>query len=105
MGKKKNRRPVESDSLAPSHAEVRFSTRRAAKISNYNEDDEDGFSEDEAMLTPNYSATGPAENVPAIDIVLNHRLKDETGWSFVCCQCDAESDLKYRHNRIRARQE
>lgn len=65
-----------STSLAPTHAEVRFSTRKAAKVSNYKEDD-DMFSEEETdMLTPNYWAAGPDENVPAIDAVLNHRLKN-----------------------------
>lgn len=36
------------------------------------------FSEDETdMLTPNYWAVGADENVPAIDAVLNHRLKED----------------------------
>ena len=79
VSKKQRRRLLQSAAgLAPTHAEVRFSTRKAAKVSNYNEDDGDMFSEDETdMLTTNYWATGADENVPAIDAVLNHRLKDD----------------------------
>lgn len=64
------------NNLTPSHAEVRFSTRQSAKISNYNEDeDEDEFLEDDnADLTPNYWVEAE-DNSPAIDIVLNHRLR------------------------------
>ena len=65
-----------SDS-GPVHGEVRFSTRKAAKVSNYNEDDDDMFDEDETeMLTPSYWITGSEENTPAIDAILKHRLLD-----------------------------
>ncbi len=76
LTKKQRRRFLESSSnLAPSHAEVRFSTRRAGKVSNYNEDDDDAiFQEDDSEMTPNYWAT-EEDNRPAIYIVLNHRLK------------------------------
>ena len=78
---KKNRRqlvPATSDS-GPSHPEVRFSTRRAVKVSNYNEDDEDPFEEDNTeMLTPNYWPAGQAEDAPAIDAILNHRARPKT---------------------------
>ena len=78
---KNNRRQVlqaASDS-GPSHPEIRFSTRRAAKVSNYNEDDEDPFEEDDPeMLTPNYWPTGQAEDIPAIDAILNHRVRENT---------------------------
>lgn len=80
MSKKQRRRLLLSAAglTPPTHAEVRFSTRKAAKVSNYNEDDDDMFSEDETdMMTPNYWAVGADENVPAIDAVLNHRLKDD----------------------------
>jgi len=76
--KKQRRRLQQSaESLTPIHAEVRFSTRRAAKVSNYNEDeDDDMFDEDDPdILTPSYWANGQEDNSPAIDIVLNHRLK------------------------------
>jgi len=59
---------------------VRFSTRRAAKVSTYNENDEDDEDEEDSdVLTPNYW-TGDAvdENVPAIDIILKHRRKEDS---------------------------
>ncbi|KAJ9664235.1 ATP-dependent DNA helicase Hrp3 [Neophaeococcomyces mojaviensis] len=77
LTKKQKRRFLESaNGLSPAHAEVRFSTRRANKVSNYNEDDEDPFEEEDSeMLTPNNWMNAPEDNTPAIDIVLNHRLK------------------------------
>ncbi len=63
----------------PNLSEVRFSTRRAAKVANYNEDDDLGLSEEDTEnMTPNH---WPAEedHTPAIDSVLNHRLKDGAG--------------------------
>ncbi|GAB7350951.1 hypothetical protein MBLNU459_g1457t1 [Dothideomycetes sp. NU459] len=73
---KKHRRRLQATSGAgtPALADVRFSTRRAAKIANYNEEDGDSFSEDASEnLTPNY--WGAAEDeTPAIDVILNHRI-------------------------------
>lgn len=64
----------------PSHAEVRFSTRRAAKVQTYNEDDDLGLSEEESdTMTPSYYAAAAEDNSPAIDIVLKHKLKEDTG--------------------------
>ncbi|KAK5076453.1 ATP-dependent DNA helicase Hrp3 [Lithohypha guttulata] len=79
LTKKQKKRFLDSSTgLSPAHAEVRFSTRRAHKVSNYNEDDEDPFVEDESeMMTPNHWATAQEETGPAIDIVLNHRLKPD----------------------------
>lgn len=80
VSKRQRRRLLQSAAglTPPTHGEVRFSTRKAAKVSNYNEDNDDMFSEDETdMMTPNYWAAGAEENVPAIDAVLNHRLKDD----------------------------
>ena len=58
---------------------MRFSTRRAAAKTNYNEDDDLGLSEEDTEnLTPNYWAYVD-DNTPAIDQVLNHRLKDGAG--------------------------
>lgn len=55
---------------------MRFSTRRAAKVTNYNENDGDSFDEDDSEnMTPSYWATAE-DNTPAIDIVLNHRLSE-----------------------------
>ena len=61
----------------PVHGEVRFSTRKAAKVSNYNEDDEDPFDDEDNILTPGYWATAQEEDTPAIDAVLNHRLRED----------------------------
>ena len=56
---------------------MRFSTRKAAKVSNYNEDDEDMFEEDDPeMLTPNYWVTAADDTALAIDAILNHRLRE-----------------------------
>lgn len=78
--KKHQRRSLQS-ALDPDqpHPEVRFSTRKAAKVSNYNEDDDDMFNEEADELTPSYWAAEPDENVLAIDAVLNHRLRDDVG--------------------------
>ncbi|GAB1212720.1 hypothetical protein ATERTT37_001867 [Aspergillus terreus] len=60
----------------PSHAEVRFSTRNASRVSNYNEDDDDSMFEDDAEeLTQNYWVNTVEDDRPAVDVVLNHRLK------------------------------
>ena len=64
--------------ITPNKGEVRFSTRKAAKVSNYNEDNDDPF-EEEDMLTPSYWPTAEAEDTPAIDVVLGHRLRNDTG--------------------------
>ena len=77
LTKKQKHRFLHSANLTPSHAEVRFSTRRAAKVSNYNEDDDDEMfleDEDPNNLTPNYWV-GEEDNSPAIDVILNHRLR------------------------------
>ncbi|KAI9730507.1 MAG: hypothetical protein M1834_005748 [Cirrosporium novae-zelandiae] len=86
--RKQRRRLLQSAaSSAPTHAELRFSTRRAARVSNYNEDDNDDmFAEDESELTPNYWIT-ENDNRPAIDVVLNHRHPDEAG--------EAKEDFEY----------
>lgn len=58
-------------------SEIRFSTRHSNKVSNYNEDDNLGLSdEDSEMLTPNYWVYAE-DDALAIDVVLNHRLKDD----------------------------
>ena len=65
----------------PNLSEIRFSTRRAAKVQNYNEDDGLGLSEeDDDTTTPNYW-TYAEDTSPAIDVVLNHRLKEGVGKS------------------------
>ncbi|KAL6717952.1 ATP-dependent DNA helicase Hrp3 [Lecanora helva] len=59
----------------PAHGEVRFSTRKAARVSNYNEDDDDMFDDEADMVPQNYWTTAE-EDVSAIDAVLNHRLRE-----------------------------
>ena len=46
-------------------------------MSNYNEDDDDMF-DDEADMVPQTYWTTMEDNVPAIDAVLNHRLREDT---------------------------
>jgi len=63
----------------PQLSEVRFSTRRAAKVTTYNEDDNLGLSDPESEdVTPSYQYTYE-EDALAIDVVLNHRLKEGVG--------------------------
>lgn len=50
-------------------------------MSNYNEDDDDMFDDEADMLPQSYWSTGPEENVPAIDAVLNHHLREDTSQS------------------------
>jgi chromodomain-helicase-DNA-binding protein 1 len=79
LTKKQRRRFLQSGgNLAPSHAELRFSTRKAGKVSNYNEDDGDDMFDqaDSEMMTPNYWPVGQEDDRPAIDVVLNHRLRE-----------------------------
>ncbi len=76
--KKQNRRSLQiARDTTPAHGEVRFSTRKAAKVSNYNEDDDDMF-DDEADMLPQSYWTTTEETQPAIDVVLNHRLREDT---------------------------
>ena len=37
------------------------------------------FEDEDEIITPAYWATGQDENIPAIDAILNHRLRDDTG--------------------------
>lgn len=77
--KKNHRRSVQpTRDITPAHGEVRFSTRKAAKVSNYNEDDDDMFDDEADMVPQAYWTAGPEENVLAIDAVLNHRLREDT---------------------------
>ena len=68
----------QSAGMEPSLSEVRFSTRNAARVSNYNEDDdEDDIFEDGAdQAADNYWPQDYVDTRPAVDVVLNHRLKD-----------------------------
>ena len=49
-------------------------------MSNYNEDNDDDFNEDEGEeLTPDNQAVNPNVNIPTIDVILNHRLREGVG--------------------------
>lgn len=73
----------------PNLSEVRFSTRRAAKVATYNEEDDLGLSEEDTEnMTPNYYYTEDAG--PAIDQVLNHRLKEGAGEYSTTVRCSYE---------------
>ncbi|KPI41889.1 Chromodomain helicase hrp3 [Cyphellophora attinorum] len=75
LSKKAKQRFLSAGST-PAHGEIRFSTRRAGKVMSYNDDeDDDMFDEDDPnQLTPAYYIE-EEDNSPAIDIVLNHRLR------------------------------
>ncbi|KAL8733731.1 MAG: hypothetical protein Q9166_001924 [cf. Caloplaca sp. 2 TL-2023] len=60
----------------PTHHDVRFSTRQAAKVSNYNEDDDDMFNDEEDMEYEWVQA--PDGIIPQVDIILRHRLREDT---------------------------
>lgn len=69
-----------SGSGTPQLGEVRFSSRRAAKVTNYNEDENFDLSdEDTENMTPNNWTYVEEDTSPAIDQILNHRLKDGAG--------------------------
>lgn len=74
---------IASGGGTPQLSEVRFSTRRAAKITNYNEEEDLGLSdeEDTENMTPSYWTYAEEESA-AIDQVLNHRLKEGAGAYF-----------------------
>ena len=76
--KKQRRQFLTVSSNRPSpHGEIRFSTRKAAKVSNYNEDDSDDFEDDPATYTPNNWLVD--DGSPAIDAILNHRVREDIG--------------------------
>ncbi|KAI4193274.1 MAG: hypothetical protein LQ346_003969 [Caloplaca aetnensis] len=76
--KKRHRRLVPSAAARPPvHVDVRFApTRQAAKVSNYNEDDDDMFDDEEDMQYQWVDA--PDGNIPQVDCILRHRLRTDT---------------------------
>ncbi len=76
---KQRRLHRQAGDTTPALGEVRFSTRKAAKVSNYNEDNDEDFGEDEDQLQPVLNDEYPEEYVPAIDSVLSHRFCEGTG--------------------------
>ncbi|KAI4168548.1 MAG: hypothetical protein LQ343_006334 [Gyalolechia ehrenbergii] len=77
--KRNHRRLVQSAAKKPQHTDVRFSTRQAAKVSNYNEDDDDMFDDEEDMQYEWVEA--PDGIIPQVDIILKHRLREDTSTS------------------------
>jgi chromodomain-helicase-DNA-binding protein 1 len=74
----KHRRQLQAASADPLlPAEVRFSSRNATKVKNYNEESDDDMLEDGADgLTPNYWVNAVEDDRPAVDMVLDHRFKE-----------------------------
>lgn len=59
-------------------AEVRFSSRSAGKVTNYNEEESDNFSdEDEAYDYSTTVQTAYEAEVPAIELILDYRPKSD----------------------------
>jgi chromodomain-helicase-DNA-binding protein 1 len=74
---------VAAGELPPSHAEVRFSSRRTKQVTNYNEDEEDPFEEEDVEdMTPNYWSTTVDDSGPTIDKILDHKPKEGIGMSY-----------------------
>jgi chromodomain-helicase-DNA-binding protein 1 len=76
---RQKKQAVASGSGTPQLGEVRFSTRRAAKVTNYNEDDGFDLSEEDTETTPSYWTYAEEEHVPSIDQILNHRVQEGVG--------------------------
>ena len=79
MTKAQRRRRLQvAAGLVASTPVERFSERRrAAKVTTYNEDDEDPFEEDEDDVTPAYWAADGAEDAgPEVAAVWNYRVKE-----------------------------
>lgn len=88
---RKRLQAVASGTNTPDLSEVRFSTRRGAKVTNYNEDDGLNLSEEDTEnLTPSYW-TYTEDTGWAIDVVLNHRLKEGAGM--------LPATIEYEHSR------
>lgn len=61
-------------------AEVRFSSRSAGKVTNYNEDESDGFSDEVEEYDYSTAVQTPYEpEVAGIDIIMDYRLKEDAG--------------------------
>ncbi|KAE9989972.1 hypothetical protein EG327_002068 [Venturia inaequalis] len=68
---------VASGLIPPSQAEVRFSSRSRRGVTNYNEDEEDPFIEDDEDMVDQGDWI-EEDNSPAVDTVLDHRLPEST---------------------------
>jgi hypothetical protein len=74
-------------------------------VTNYNEDGEDSFEEEEDDMTPNYWAAAPEEDVgPIIDKILDHRLVDPgtqfEALTMLCANSSQISNLQTLRRRI-----
>lgn len=80
LTKKQRRRQLQvANGLAPpSQGEVRFSSRTANKVTNYNLDDDEDDELEELAITPNYYNAAD-DDTPAIDIVLDHEIQEGKG--------------------------
>jgi hypothetical protein len=75
--KKHRRHPAQNGSdSGPAHGEIRWSRRKAARVSNYVEEDSEEFEEATDELAPNYWVNAD-DNTPAIDAILDHRWRDD----------------------------
>ncbi|KAM0723058.1 hypothetical protein Q7P37_001257 [Cladosporium fusiforme] len=73
--KHRKQKQAASGTGTPQLGEVRFSTRQAAKVTNYNEEDDYGLSEEDTEnVTPSTWVVEPTG--PSVDTVLNHRLAE-----------------------------
>lgn len=76
--KHRKQKQAASGTGTPQLGEVRFSTRQAAKVTNYNEEEDYGLSEEDTEnVTPSNWVVEPTG--PSVDIVLNHRLIEGAG--------------------------
>ncbi|QKX56045.1 uncharacterized protein TRUGW13939_03145 [Talaromyces rugulosus] len=71
-----SRRRQTQPSISHQPLEVRFSSRNATRVANYNEDSDDMFEDEAEGWTVNDAATLHQSSGPGIDCVLNHRLND-----------------------------
>lgn len=74
----RNRRLKQVQEPPVPSTELRFSTRRAAKVTNYNED-EDDFEEDEDQTAQSYVYQEEEPEMGGIDCILDHRPKKGIG--------------------------
>ena len=68
-----------SGQSTPLPSEFRAPTRRAAKIMSYNEDDSHGLSDEDSENIASNQTSYVEDVGPAIDQVLNHKLKEGVG--------------------------
>ncbi|KAF2002774.1 hypothetical protein P154DRAFT_544173 [Amniculicola lignicola CBS 123094] len=91
---RQHRLQVAAGLAPPSRGEVRFSSRRSKQVTNYNEEEQDAFMEDddEEGMTPNYWGPTVEDTGPAIDKVIDHRPKEDSG-TFPSRECPTPANL------------